>query len=63
MTIKVLVVDDSALIREVLSKTLGKQGDIQVVGTAEDPIDAREKIKQLNPDVLTLDIACGRCRW
>lgn len=56
MTIKVLIVDDSALIREVLSRTLGKDGDIHVVGTAEDPIDAREKIKQLNPDVVTLDI-------
>ncbi len=56
MTITVLVVDDSALIREVLSRTLGKEGDIEVIGTAEDPFDAREKIKQLNPDVLTLDI-------
>lgn len=56
MTIKVLVVDDSALIRDVLSKTLGKDAEIKVVGTAEDPIDAREKIKTLNPDVLTLDI-------
>lgn len=54
--IKVLIVDDSALIREVLSRTLGKDGDIQVVGTAEDPLDAREKIKVLNPDVVTLDI-------
>jgi two-component system chemotaxis response regulator CheB len=56
MSIKVLVVDDSALIREVLSRTLGKDGDIIVVGTAEDPMDAREKIKKLNPDVVTLDI-------
>lgn len=56
MSIKVLVVDDSALIREVLTRTLGRDGDIVVVGTAEDPIDAREKIKALNPDVLTLDI-------
>jgi two-component system, chemotaxis family, protein-glutamate methylesterase/glutaminase len=56
MSIKVLIVDDSALIREVLSRTLGKDGDILVVGTAEDPIDAREKIKRLNPDVVTLDI-------
>jgi len=56
MTIKVLIVDDSALIREVLTRTLGKDGDILVVGTAEDPIAAREKIKTLNPDVLTLDI-------
>ncbi len=56
MTINVLVVDDSALIREVMSRTLGKEGDIKVVGAAEDPIQAREMIKQLNPDVLTLDI-------
>jgi len=56
MTINVLVVDDSALIRDVLSKALNADADIKVVGTAEDPIDAREKIKTLNPDVLTLDI-------
>jgi len=56
MSIKVLIVDDSALIREVLTRTLGRDGDIRVVGTAVDPIDAREKIKQLNPDVVTLDI-------
>lgn len=54
--IRVLVVDDSALIRDVLSKTLAQDGDIQVVGTAHDPLDAREKIKALNPDVVTLDI-------
>lgn len=54
--IRVLVVDDSALIREVLSKTLAHDGDIEVVGTAHDPLDAREKIKALNPDVVTLDI-------
>ncbi|KKC32669.1 protein-glutamate methylesterase/protein-glutamine glutaminase [Devosia psychrophila] len=56
MSIKVLVVDDSALIREVLSRMLTRDGDIDVVGTAKDPIDAREKIKTLNPDVVTLDI-------
>ncbi len=56
MTISVLVVDDSALIREVLTRTLGADGDIRVIGTACDPMEAREKIKQLNPDVLTLDI-------
>jgi len=56
MSIKVLIVDDSALIREVLTRTLGRDGDIVVVGAAEDPIEAREKIKVLNPDVLTLDI-------
>lgn len=56
MTIRVLVVDDSALIRQVLSRLLGREGDIEVVGTAEDPIAAREKIRLLNPDVVTLDI-------
>lgn len=56
MTIKVLVVDDSALIRQVLSKTLVHDNDIEVVGVAEDPIEAREKIKLLSPDVVTLDI-------
>ena len=56
MTISVLVVDDSALIRKVLSKTLGKDGDIVVVGAAEDPIEARRLIKELSPDVVTLDI-------
>jgi two-component system chemotaxis response regulator CheB len=56
MSIKVLVVDDSALIREVLSRMLAHDRDIVVVGTAMDPIDAREKIKALDPDVVTLDI-------
>jgi two-component system, chemotaxis family, protein-glutamate methylesterase/glutaminase len=56
MTIKVLVVDDSALIREVLTRTLGRDGDILVIGTAADPIEARQKVKELSPDVLTLDI-------
>lgn len=56
MSIKVLVVDDSALIREVLTRMLTRDSDIIVVGTATDPIEAREKIKQLNPDVVTLDI-------
>jgi len=54
--IKVLVVDDSALIREVLSSLLSAGDEIHVVGTACDPIDARGKIKTLNPDVVTLDI-------
>jgi two-component system chemotaxis response regulator CheB len=56
MSIKVLIVDDSAVIREVLSRTLGRDGDITVIGTAIDPIDARDKIKTLAPDVVTLDI-------
>ncbi|HVW93075.1 MAG TPA: chemotaxis response regulator protein-glutamate methylesterase [Devosia sp.] len=56
MTIKVLVIDDSALIREVLSRVLAQDRDIEVVGTAADPIEGRQKIKTLNPDVVTLDI-------
>ncbi len=56
MSINVLIVDDSAVIREVLTRTLGRDGDISVVGAAIDPIDAREKIKSLAPDVVTLDI-------
>ncbi len=55
-TIKVLVVDDSALVREVLREILNSAADIEVVGVAGNPLIAREKIKQLNPDVLTLDV-------
>lgn len=54
--ITVLIVDDSSLIRDLFSDILSNTPDIEVVGTACDPYDAREKIKQLNPDVLTLDI-------
>ena len=54
--VKVLVIDDSPLIRRVLTEVLHQADDIQVVGCAEDPYQAREMIKQLNPDVLTLDI-------
>ena len=54
--IKVLIVDDSILIRKVLTQILSGQADIQVVGTAADPYIARDKIKALNPDVITLDI-------
>jgi two-component system chemotaxis response regulator CheB len=55
-TIKVLVVDDSALIRALLSEIINGQPDLEVVGTAPDPLVARERIKALNPDVLTLDV-------
>lgn len=58
--IKVLIVDDSALVRKVLKEELGKQSDIEVVGTAVDPYAAREKIVQLKPDVLTLDLEMPR---
>lgn len=54
--IKVLIVDDSALVRQVLTSVINGASNMEVVGSARDPIDAREKIKQLNPDVLTLDI-------
>ena len=54
--IKVLVVDDSATIRNIVTSVLAQEPGIEVVGEAEDPYDAREKIKQLNPDVLTLDV-------
>lgn len=54
--ITVLIVDDSALIRQMLTSMLETSPDITVVGTAPDPFTAREMIKQLNPDVLTLDI-------
>ncbi|MES9868049.1 MAG: chemotaxis response regulator protein-glutamate methylesterase, partial [Candidatus Thiodiazotropha sp. LLP2] len=54
--IKVLVVDDSALVRQLLTHMLSQATDIEVVGTAEDPYEARDKIKLLNPDVLTLDV-------
>lgn len=54
--IRVLVVDDSALIRQMLTEMLQRDPIIEVVGAAQDPFMAREKIKQLNPDVLTLDV-------
>ena len=54
--ISILIVDDSAFIRQMLVEMLSDDPEIKVVGTACDPFDAREKIKQLNPDVLTLDV-------
>ena len=56
MKIKVLVVDDSALIRNILKEIINEQSDMIVVGAAPDPLVAREMIRSLNPDVLTLDI-------
>ncbi len=58
--LKVLVIDDSALIRQLLTQILDSDSDIEVVGTAADPYIAREKIKELNPDVLTLDVEMPR---
>ncbi|MGB0347295.1 MAG: response regulator, partial [Balneolaceae bacterium] len=58
--IKVLVVDDSALVRKLLTEELNKQKDIEVVGTAMNPYIARDKIVKLKPDVLTLDLEMPR---
>jgi two-component system, chemotaxis family, protein-glutamate methylesterase/glutaminase len=58
--IRVLIVDDSALVRKLLSEELSKHDDITVVGTAIDPYVAREKIVELKPDVITLDVEMPR---
>ena len=60
MKIKVLIVDDSALIRSVMKEIINSQPDMEVVGVAPDPIIARDLIKQTNPDVLTLDVEMPR---
>jgi len=54
--IKVLIVDDSAFIRVLLTEILQSEQQIEVVATAEDPFDARDKIKKYRPDVITLDV-------
>jgi two-component system chemotaxis response regulator CheB len=58
--IKVLCVDDSALIRSLMTEIINSQSDMEVVGTAPDPLVARDMIKRLNPDVLTLDVEMPR---
>lgn len=58
--IKVLCVDDSALIRSLMTEIINSQSDMEVVGTAPDPLVARDLIKRLNPDVLTLDVEMPR---
>jgi two-component system chemotaxis response regulator CheB len=58
--IKVLVIDDSALIRSVMREIIDREKDMVCVGAAPDPIAAREMIKALNPDVLTLDVEMPR---
>ena len=58
--IKVLVIDDSALVRQILVEILRSAPDMEVVGTAGDPFVARERIKETNPDVLTLDVEMPR---
>lgn len=58
--IKLLIIDDSALIRKLLTEIFSQTEDIEVVGVAPDPLIARDKIKALNPDVLTLDVEMPR---
>jgi two-component system chemotaxis response regulator CheB len=58
--IRVLVVDDSAIVRKILSQELGRHAGIEIVGTAPDPYIARDKILALEPDVLTLDVEMPR---
>jgi two-component system chemotaxis response regulator CheB len=58
--IKVLIVDDSAIVRKILSDTISAEHDMEVVGTAPDPYVGRDKILALHPDVLTLDIEMPR---
>jgi len=58
--IRVLVVDDSALVRRILTEALDRHPDIEVVGTATDPYVARERIVALRPDVVTLDVEMPR---
>jgi two-component system chemotaxis response regulator CheB len=58
--IRVLVVDDSAVVRKVITEELSRYSDIQVVGTAVDPYVARDKIVELRPDVITLDLEMPR---
>ncbi len=58
--IRVVVVDDSALVRSLLAEIINRQPDMQCVGSAADPYAAREMIRELNPDVITLDIEMPR---
>ncbi len=60
LPIKVLVVDDSIVFRELLVQNLGRDPAIRVVGTAKDPFEARDAILALKPDVMTLDIELPR---
>lgn len=60
MAIRVLIVDDSALVRQLLTELLSADPAFEIAGTASDPLIAREKIKQLKPDVLTLDVEMPR---
>jgi two-component system chemotaxis response regulator CheB len=60
MPIKVLIIDDSAMIRKVFTQELSKDPEIEVVGTAPDPFVGRDKIVELRPDVITLDVEMPR---
>lgn len=53
---KVVVVDDSALVRSILTEIINRQPDMECIGAAADPLVAREMIRNLNPDVITLDV-------
>lgn len=57
---RVLVIDDSALVRSLLSEIINKQPDMEAIGAAPDPLVAREMIRAMNPDVLTLDVEMPR---
>src|SRR5215470_2687363 len=58
--IRVVVVDDSALVRGLLAEIINRQPDMQCVGAAADPLAARELIRAMNPDVITLDVEMPR---
>ncbi|MDI6728826.1 MAG: chemotaxis response regulator protein-glutamate methylesterase [Thermodesulfovibrionales bacterium] len=58
--IKVLIIDDSAVIRHLLTEILNQADDIEVIGTAQDPIFAKNKVRDLKPDVITLDVEMPR---
>ncbi|HEX5364885.1 MAG TPA: chemotaxis response regulator protein-glutamate methylesterase [Gallionella sp.] len=58
--IRVMIVDDSAVVRQVLSAALGKDSEIEIIGTASDPVFALEKMQRDWPDVITLDVEMPR---
>ena len=60
MPVKVLIVDDSAVVRNIFTKELSYDPEIEIVGTAPDPYVARDRIVKLKPDVITLDIEMPR---
>ncbi|KNZ34395.1 MAG: chemotaxis protein [Methylibium sp. NZG] len=57
---RVVVVDDSALVRSLLAEIINREADMQCIGSAADPLVAREMIRELNPDVITLDVEMPR---